>query len=159
MRVGKVKLRSSGSPAPFARARDRVVPAHAGKSRKVDVGGMHDRTMSESERGKLRITREVPSHSRNAQQPKRCPDIIGVRIKSVCYRLLQPFLHMCRRFIKGERLNEGSGICADPHKGKENRWTESDRLLARKQSGPPLCRLRIKRTRGIIGARQETFSP
>ena len=128
------RLRSTSSSTPFAGTRERVVPAHTRKTRKVDIGRMHNGAMSERKRRKLRIGRQIASGPGNAEQSECFANILSVCIKNVSDRLRQPLLHVRRGFLNGQRSGESSPVRSDPNKGKKNRWAESDRLVSGKRS-------------------------
>jgi hypothetical protein len=55
------RLGSTSSSTPFAGTGERVVPAYAGKTGKIDIGRMHHGPMPERQRRKLRIGGQIAS--------------------------------------------------------------------------------------------------
>jgi hypothetical protein len=86
---------------PFAGTRERVVPAHAPKSRKVDIRRMHDGAMSERNGGKPRIGRQIAGCLGMRSKNECFVNILGVGIKNMSDRLRQPLFHVRRGFRTG----------------------------------------------------------
>jgi hypothetical protein len=133
----------------------RIEPAQTLESGEVAVGGVQNGAVFDSKSSYLSIGHQVARSAKVAEQREDLFDVIRAWLQHLHRRLPQPGIDVSDGFVAGERVPEGAGIGADPHKAEQNHGQYSNRFGPGQASLPPHRRFGMKNGLGIVGVEQQ----